>query len=285
MSRNFQGILWALIATALVAIVATMAKMAVTEFHVLQILFFRQVIVFVSVFPSLAKTFPESLKTRHPLIHILRLTGAFIALSMGLWALAVLPLTTATTLAFSQVLFVSLLALIFLNEPVGAHRVFAVIVGFMGVLVVMRPGIDGFVEVNALIPIVGALGAAVAVVCVRRLSQTETTATLLAYQAIFVGMMAGVPLFWLWVTPGWYDFAFLISMGILATAGNWAGVKALRLGDASVVGNIEYMKLIYAAIFGFFIFDEVPDAHTITGAAIIIAVSVYIFHREARNKT
>lgn len=281
MSKNLQGILWALLATALFAIVAAMVKVMIAEFHVLQILFIRQVIVFFSAVPSLARTFPESLKTSQPLAHALRLTGAFVALSMGIWALAVLPLTAAITLAFSQVLFVTLLALVFLNEPVGLHRILAVIIGFIGVIVVMRPGIEGFVDMNALIPIVGALGAGVAVTCVRRLSQTESTATLLAYQAIFVGVMAGVPLFWFWVTPGWPDFAFLVGMGVLASIANWVGIKALRLGEASVIGNIEYMKLIYAVIFGYFLFNEVPDIYTITGAAIIISASVYIFHREA----
>lgn len=284
MSNNVRGILWALAATALFAIVAAMAKVAVADYHVLQILFIRQVIVFLSALPSLAKTFPESLKTTHPLAHTMRLIGAFVALSTGIWAVAVLPLTTAITLAFAQVFFVALLALKFLNEPVGFHRLTAVAVGFIGVVVVMRPGVAGLVDINALIPVAGALGAAVAVTCVRRLSQTESTATLLAYQSIFVGAMAGLPLIWLWVTPGWEDLAFLVMIGVLATIGQWVGVTALRLGEASVVGNIEYMKLIYAAILGFLLFDEIPDGYTIAGAVIIISASVYIFQREAKHR-
>ena len=278
---NTRAILWALLATALFAIVAAMAKVAVEHYHVLQILFFRQIVVFLSSLPMISRSFPESLRTHYPQLHALRLIGAFVALSCGIWAVAVLPLTTAITLGFAQVFFVALLAMFFLNEPVGAHRFGAVLAGFVGVVVVMRPGVEGIVELHALIPILGALGAAVAIVSVRKLSQTESTATLLVYQAVFVGVLAGVPLFWLWVTPDLTGLLFLLAMGVLATIGQWVGVKALRLGEASVVSNIEYVKLIYGAALGFFIFSEVPDHYTIVGAAIIIGSSAYIFHRES----
>lgn len=284
MSNNLQAALWALLATALFTIVAAMAKIAVADYHVLQILFIRQFIVFLSVLPPVATTFPESLKTRQPHVHALRLTGAFVALSAGIWAVAVLPLTTAITLAFAQVFFVALLARKFLHEPVGVHRLSAVAIGFVGVVVVMRPGIGGFIDLNALIPVAGALAAAVAITSVRRLSQTESTATLLAYQSVFVGAMAGLPLIWLWVTPDRPGFILLVSIGILATVAQWAGVKALRLGEASMIGNIEYMKLIYAAILGYVLFSELPDVFTIAGALIIVGASVYIFHREAVRK-
>jgi drug/metabolite transporter (DMT)-like permease len=281
---NLQGILWALLATGLFAVVAAMAKIAVTEYHVLQILFFRQVVVFLSSLPTIAQDFPEAMKTRHPGLHCLRLLGAFVALSTSIWAVAVLPLTTAITLAFAQVFFVALLAMWFLKEPIGMHRISAVLVGFVGVIVVMRPGVDGLINIHALIPLAGAVGAALAVISVRRLSQTESTATLLFYQAAFVGLLAGVPLIWLWATPDLFGLFFLTAMGILATVGQWVGVKALRLGEASVIGNIQYTQLIYAAILGYFVFNEVPDMFTLIGAAIVIGSALYIVHREAIRK-
>ena len=284
MSQNIQAIRWALLATALFAGVSALAKLAVTDYHVLQILFFRQIIVLLSALPTVIKTFPHSLRTKHPGLHGLRLLGAFVALSTSIWAVAVLPLTTATTLSFAKVFFVALLALWFLGEPVGRHRLLAVLAGFIGVLVVMRPGQSGFADLNALIPVVGALGAAIAVTSVRRLSQTESAATLLAYQALFVGVMAGVPLIWLWQTPDWRGLLLLVSMGLLATAAQWAGLRALHLGEASVIGPIEYMTLIYAAILGFALFGELPDGYTLLGAAIIVGSSGYMMMRESRVK-
>ncbi|KZL17963.1 Riboflavin transporter [Pseudovibrio axinellae] len=284
MSNNMQGILWALLATALFAITAAMAKVAAAHYHVLQILFFRQCFVLASALPILGHTFPQGFKTKHPLLHVFRLLGAFLALSSGIWAVALLPLTTATTLAFAQVFFVALLAAVFLEEKLTPARITGVLFGFLGVLVVMRPGMDGLSSVYTLVPVAGALGAAIAVICVRHLSQTETTATLLVYQAVFVGLLAGIPLFWLWKTPDLQGFFLLTGMAIIATLGQWVGVKALRLGEASVVGTVEYMKLIYAALLGFVIFAETPDTFTLLGAALIMFSALYMMRQEQRQK-
>jgi len=282
LSNNVLGVIWALLAGAMFAITAAMAKLAVQDYHVLQILFFRQLVVFASSLPDIRKSFPESLKTRYPLLHLCRLFGAFVALSCGIWAVSVLPLTTATTIGFAQVFFVALLATFFLGESVGRHRIAAIVVGFIGVLVVMRPGVGGLIDVEGLIPLAAACGAAVAISSVRRLSQTESTATLLVYQSVFVGLLAALPLWWLWKTPDLFGLFFLLLMGVVAAVGQWLGVRALRLGEASVVGNAQYMQLVYAAILGFVLFAEVPDRYTIVGAAIIVASALYLLHRESR---
>jgi drug/metabolite transporter (DMT)-like permease len=155
---------------------------------------FRQIIVFASSLPAIIRSFPHSLKVRSPALHALRLVAAFTALTFSIWALALLPLTTAVTLAFARVFFVALLAAWFLHETVGLHRIGAVIVGFIGVTIVMRPTLAGMADFHTLVPIIGALGAGVATVLVRKLSQTESTATLLVYQSIFVGALTAAPL-------------------------------------------------------------------------------------------
>lgn len=280
---NTRGLLLAFTASAMFAATAAMAKVAVTEYHVLQILFFRQLVVLGSSLPSVCRNFPAALYTRYPLQHAARLSGAFVALVCSIWAVAVLPLTTAVTLGFAQVFFVTLFATFFLKEQVGIHRRIAVLAGFVGVLVAMRPGTEGLLNLNALIPVTGALGAAVAITSVRRLSQSESTATLLIYQALFVGLLSGIPLFWLWTTPGLYDLGFLLSIGVLAAIGQWVGVNALRLGEASVIGNVEYSKLVFAALIGFTVFGELPDQYTLAGAAIIVLAAIYLYQREQRS--
>ncbi len=282
MSSNSKGILWALVATALFALSSAMSKIAVADYHVLQILFIRQIVVFFSVLPSIAKSFPENLKTDYPCIHILRLSGAFVALSMGIWAVAVLPLTTATVLAFSQVFFGTLLAMKFLREPIGNHRILAVVIGFIGVIIVIQPKLGGFIETKSFIAILAAFGAAVAITSVRKLSQTENTATLLAYQAIFVGLMSGIPMFWLWITPDFLALILMLGIGVVSTIAQWIGIKALRAGEASVIASIEYMKLIYAAILGYLLFLEIPSASTLVGAVVIISSAFYTLRRESR---
>ncbi len=275
-AENRRAVLWALAATALFSLAAALAKRASAEVHVLEILFFRQMIVLASTLPALARGFPASLKTRRPALHAARLGGAFVALGCGIWAVSALPLSTATTLGFTQVFFVSGLARVALKEPFGPWRLGATALGFLGVLVVMRPGAGGIVDPRALIPLAGALGAAVAVTSVRRLAQSESTATLLAYQSLFVGLMAGLPMLWLWRTPDAQGLALLLAMGVVAMLGQWAGVRALRLGEAGLVGNLEYMKLVYAILLGAVLFDEWPAPATLAGAGLIVLASALV---------
>ena len=276
---NVAGILWALLSGVLFTLAGALAKIAVIDYHVLQIIFFRQIVVLLSSLPIIARSFPASLSTKYPKLHVLRLAGAFTALTCGVWAFAVLPLTTAVTIGFSKIFFVALIASFFLGELVGRQRIIAIVMGFMGVVIVMRPGVENIIDIDTLIPLLSAVGAAVAATCVRRLSQTESTATLLAYQSIFGGVLAALPLYWFWVTPDFRGLLLLLGMGFVATLGQWVGVKSLRLGEASVVGSAEYLQLIYAAIFGFILFSEAPDQYTLMGAAIIVGAALYMFHQ------
>lgn len=283
MSDNRKAIFWALLSTGAFAVVAAMAKSATNEYHVLQILFFRQVVVFFSSLPRVIKGFPSSLGTDRIGLHCIRLTGAFIALSCGIWAVSVLPLSTAISLSFAQVLFVALLAHLFLKEDIRIFQIVAVMIGFTGVLTVMRPTLASAIDLHALVPIVGALGAAAAVISVRRLSQTETTQALLFYQSAFVGLLAAMPMFWLWKTPDLRGLAFLMGMGVLAAIGQWIGIKALRLGEASVIGTIQYTQILYAVVLGFVVFGETPDVYTVIGASIIVASALMIGKEQAKT--
>jgi len=285
MPRNLQGIFWSLGATALASIAAVLVKFASVDFHVLQILFFRQLVILLTVLPIALRASLSDLKTKQPALQTLRLLGAFVALTAGFWAVSHLPLTTATVLNFTKTFFVTLLAARFLAEPFGVHRMAALVTGFIGVVIVVRPGIDGFVDPNALVAIIGAVGVAVAMTSVRRLSQTETTETLLIYQAVFVGGLAGIPLFWLWVTPDLKQAVVMLGIGVLATASQWMGIRALRLGEAGLISSIGYLQLIYAALFGFIFFAELPDGYTLLGALVIVASAIYTIRREAQQKT
>ena len=110
----------------------------------------------------------------------------------------------------------AILAFVFSKETIGVHRIGAIIVGFIGVLIVVRPGNEGFANLGTLVAIAGALGAAVAFISVRWLSQTETTETLIAYQTVFVGIFSTIPMLWLWKTTDLEEWALLTSVGLLA---------------------------------------------------------------------
>ncbi|HHS83087.1 MAG TPA: DMT family transporter [Devosia sp.] len=270
-SGNSRPVLWALLATALYAVAAAMSKLALEQFNVLQILFLRQLVVLALVLPSLVRAPVPMLSMRQPQLHALRLAGAFLALSCSIWALALLPLTTAIVLGFSRALFVPLLAARFLAEPLTARRIMSLLAGFGGVMIVLRPHMEGFASAAILVPLLGAAGAAIATVSVRRLSQTHDSQTLLTYQALFVGLLAGLPMFGIWKTPDMASLGLLLAIGLVSTAGQWMGIRALRAGDASLVAGLDYLSLVHAAILGLVVFSEIPDPLTLAGAAIIIA--------------
>ncbi|WP_316860547.1 DMT family transporter [uncultured Cohaesibacter sp.] len=284
MSNNIKAIQLALLSTAFFTIANAMIKMATSDFHVFQIIIFRQSIILLATMPAIIRTWPNTLKTKRPLAHIVRLSGASTGMIGGMIAVSGLPLATATTLGFAKIMFLAILAFLFLKESLGPHRVGAIIVGFLGVLLVMRPDVDGMINPYTLVAVLAAVGSAVASASVRSLTRTDSTETLLAYQALAIGILAAIPLYWVWQQPDWQGLLFLISIGLVSTIAQWLGIVSYRYGEASLVGSIDYMNLVYASFLGYFIFSEIPDKQTIAGAVLIIGASAYIMHREALNK-
>jgi len=282
LSDNVRGALWALAATAAYVVVGALVKLASRDYHVAQILFFRQSVMLVLVLPTVLRHFPQCLKTDRLGLHLLRIAGAIAALLLSFLALAHLPLATATTLSFAKMFFVTLIAVPMLGEAIGRYRISALLVGFIGVLVMVRPDPESAVSAYALVAIVAAAGAALAVVCVRKLSTTESTVTLLSYQAIFVGILFAFPAFWFWHQPDFSGLLLLVSIGVISLTAQWFGVQAYRAGEASVVTSMEYTKLIYATIIGIVVFSEWPQVNTLIGASIIIAAAAFTVLREAR---
>ncbi len=279
---NVRGTIFALAAAAMFTVVTALVKLAATDYHVAQILLFRQAVMLIFLLPLLLKHFPQSLITKRPGLHVLRLSGALAALTLSFTAVAYLPLATAISFSFTKTLFVTIFAAIFLGEAVGWRRVFAIVVGFFGMLIMLRPDAGSAISYYAIIAIAAAAGAATAVTCVRALTSTESTVTLLSYQAIFVGLLVAIPSFFVWQTPDTTGLLILIAIGAVSVVAQWLGVQAYRAGEVSVVTGMEYTKLIYASLIGIFIFSEWPDSKTLIGAAVIISASAFTIWRETK---
>lgn len=277
---NVRGTIFALAAAALFTVTSALVKFAAREFHVAQILLFRQVVMLIFVAPVLIKTFPQNLKTNRPGLHLLRLTGALAALTLSFTAVANLPLATAISFSFTKSLFVTIFASFFLGEIVGWRRASAILIGFAGMLIILRPDTGSAISFYGLIAIAAAIGAATAVTCVRALTSTESTSTLLSYQAIFVGVLVAIPAMFVWKTPDMAGLLILIAIGVVSIAAQWLGVQSYRAGEVSVVTGMEYTKLIYASLIGIMVFAEWPDSNTLAGAAIIISASAFTIWRE-----
>ena len=195
-------------------------------------------------------------------------------------ALAQMPLAEATALNFTAPLFTTIIAALLLKERVEFARWGATVIGFIGVLIILRPGFTEMPLV-ALLPILGAFLLAWWFIAVKHLSATETTATITIYQTLWSALVLTLMAVPVWLTPTWATLGYSAAMGVLGTAGMFFTSKAFSLADASAVAPLDYLRLPFIALIGFFAFAEVPDGLSAVGALIITASAIYIVRRAA----
>ena len=277
---NLRGTVFVLLAGMLYAAMGGLIKHLGGRIPSVEIVLFRSVVILILFIPILARGGFDGLKTKRPGLHLLRVVLGATGLNATYFALTVLPLADVTAITFSRSLFATVLAVIFLRETVGMHRWSATVVGFIGVVIILRPGQAG-VEPAALLALLAACAVAGVMIVVRKLSTTERMDTMMAYPAIFVTAVTCGPAIWLWVTPDRREFLLLLAMSLISVMAQWCFIQAYRAGEASALAPIDYMRLLFATGVGMFFFAEVPDWATIAGSAVIIASTLYVVRQEA----
>ena len=233
----------------------------------------------VTLTPFIWRAGPSAFRTKHPVIHILRGLFGGMAMLCGFYALSHLPLATVTALGFTQPLFTIVLAVLILSEPVRWRRWAATIVGFLGVLVMLRPGSGAFDPVM-LVALAMAFGIAMAVVLVKRLPVGESHTAMLVYFCLASFFLALVPAVLNWQNPSPKEWVLLAGVGVLGMISQACILRAYRAGEATFVAPFDYSKLLLATLVGYIFFAESPDAWVWVGAAIIIGSTYYIVWRE-----
>jgi len=280
---NVKGALILMFAAFGFALMVALIKWAGQRLPVTQILLVRQVGMTLMLAPFLATNFPESLKTNHLPLQLARIALALIAMLAGFTAVVNMPLADATSIAFAKSFFVTIFAVFILKETVGWYRWSAVFVGFIGVLIMVRPGTEGF-SMYGVLAITGAAAAGLVMVIIRKLTRIDAPATILAYQAIGVGLIMVIPAIIQWVPPTPTEWMLLAGIGVVSYFAQKANILAYTYGEASLLASLDYIRLLYATLFGWLLFSELPGSSTITGAAIIIVASVYTVYRERQRK-
>jgi len=270
LSPTSKGILLALFSSTLFVSVAVIVRMLSKTIDPVQILLFRQIIFLIILVPAIYSNLNILLKPNKIKLHMLRIGGAFVALYGGFIAVGNLPFADATALGFLQVLFVAVLARLFLSEYIGVARKFTIVTGFVGVMLIVRPTFEDSSFIYMLYGISASFGAAIAVTCVRKVAKTEPRITLLVYQALFVGMMTVIPSMYVWQWPTTNEWILLILIGVISSVAQWIGITAYKFAQANVVANVEYVKIIYSLLVGYLLFSEMPDVYAIMGAIMII---------------
>ena len=221
-----------------------------------------------------------SLATRRPLVHVSRYL-LVLGLSFSFfWALSQMKLVDAIAISFAAPIFITALSVPLLKESVGWHRWLAIGIGFCGVLVMLRPGVGVF-QWAGLVVIGSVVFYSLLMITTRAHKATEHTAALMLYPQLGMSLTGMIFAPFFWVTPTLGDLGLFALAGMFGSVGIMCLTHAFRLGPAAVISPFEYSALIWAALIGYLVWGELPDAYTLVGAVIVISSGLYIIYREA----
>lgn len=280
---NAQGMIWMTLSSAAFSIHDATAKALGLHYSVFEITFLRFATSIVLMIPILWWVGFDKLKTRHPVMHGVRASLTILAQMAAYYALAHMLLADVTGIAFTRPLWVTLLAVLLLGEKVNLLRWGALAVGFAGMVIMVRPGTAEFTPAT-LSAILSSMGFAAVGVVVRRYSASESTVAWMFYYML-AGVILSLPgTIVTWQVPTWIDLALALLVAVIAITAQACFILAFTVGEASVVGPVDYTRLVYATLIGMFVFSEFPEVTTWVGAGIIIAATTVVARHEARAR-
>jgi drug/metabolite transporter (DMT)-like permease len=269
-----------LASTVLFALMAVAIRLASQSLHTFEVAFFRNFFGLVATLPLLYRHGPQLLRTQHLPRYLVRCLIGVIGMFCGFWAIGHLPLAQAVSLSYSSPIFVVIAAALFLGERVHARRWTAVAIGFVGVLVITRPGSADF-SPGMLVAVFSALMTGLVSIQIKQLSALEPADRIVFYTTLIWVPMSLLPALWVWRWPEGITWLWVVAAGLLGTGGHMLWTRALKLGDVSALTPISFMQLPVVATAGWLLFGEHVDRYTVLGALVILASSAYIAHREA----
>lgn len=257
-----------------------LAKLLTETLHPIQIVWSRQLGLLVSVLLLLVLRGPSILHTLHPGLQISRGVLATGSATLFIFAVGYVPLADAVVVTFVAPFMVTIMGALILKEPVGLRRWTAVVIGFIGTLIVIRPGM-GVIHPAVMLILLAALLFASRQILSRVLSSTDRTITTVAYTALAGSFLSSLAVPFVWQWPGTNEeIALLAGMAVLAGLGELLVIKALEIAQAVVVAPVHYSLLIWSTMYGYLVFSQLPDQWTWIGALIIVATGIYTLNRE-----
>ena len=280
MSSSSRGMLWMLGAALFFSASVGFVRYLSDFMSTFEIVFFRQIMGLAFMLPWLMRTGMAAARTNRLPLQGMRAVLSYLGMLSSYYSFTLIPIADAVALQFTTPLFTTVLAIIFLKEVVGLHRWSAILFGFAGVLIIVRPGFEEL-DLGMLVAICAAVFYASSNVANRALSRTESTAVILFYGFMLQIPMAAIPAAMTWVTPGWSVVPPLLGFGIVSIAAQWCLTRALAAADASLVEPVMFVRLPFVSMIGYVLFTEIPDAWTWVGAAVIFVSTVVLARREA----
>jgi len=285
MSKNILGLFYMLISVTFFSLMDVLVKVT-GEYALGEILFFRSLFGLIPIFFLIPKNRLKNFyKTQKISLHFYRSLFGTIAMAAIFIALRNLELAETVAMTFAGPIFVTLFSIFFLSEKVRLTRWSAVVIGFIGVIFISRPGFET-ANIFYIFPIIFCLGFAAVCILIRKLTLYGESVWLIAFYFTLVSGLVGLATFPFggWLIPTKIDFILLALIGIFGSVANLLLTQSYKLAEVSLTTPLKYLALIYAIAFGFFIFQEIPSFYTILGAGLIVVSSLIIFTRERQLK-
>lgn len=279
-STLFKAIALMLAAALGFSLMNVLIRWTSTELHPFQIAFFRNLFGLVFMLPWLIKYGYKSFKTDRLGLFIIRSVLGLISMLGYFWGITVLPLAKAVALSFTVPLFVTIGAALVLKEEVHLRRWIAVLVGFIGTLIILRPSIDGDI-VASLVVVVSSITMSASVLIIKSLSRTEDTSVIVMYMVLLMTPLSLPVAISVWQWPPIDIWIMVMVMGFLGSLAHLLFTHALKMSDVSIVMPFDFARLPFIIVLAWVVFDQSVDRWTIVGAGIVFASGVYIARREA----
>ncbi len=280
-SGNLRGMGWMFLSGLCFAAMHASIRHAGETIHPFEIAFFRNLFGFLALTPLFLRYGLTPLKAKRPGLLGLRAVINLFAMLAYFTALTLTPLADVAALGFTAPIFATGLAALILKEVVGWRRGAAIAVGFLGAMIVIRPGFSA-VELGHALVLGSALLWACAMLVIKRAAQYDSSLTITLYMGLMMTPLSLPFALTVWTWPQGGEWLWLIAIGALGGAAQWALTEALRQGETAVVMPVDFFKLIWAAVLGFVFFQQQPGLFTFLGGAVIFAAATYIALRESR---
>lgn len=271
---------WMALAGLAFAAMGGLIKYAARDLHPFEVAFFRCFFGLLWMAPWLLRHGPSALRTTKLPLYSARAVIGLVGMLAGFYALRYIALADATALSFTAPLFATVGAALILRETVRRRRWTATVLGFVGVLIILRPGATA-VEPAALWTLLAAATSAANMLIVKRLTDTEPTEAVVTWMVVMMAPMTLVAALPFWEWPTWTQLGIMAALGLCGTLGHLAVTRGFAAGEASLVMSFDYLRMPFAAAIGWLAFSEVPTVWTFLGAAVIAGSAAYIAHREA----
>ncbi len=279
LSKNQLGFLYMFLSVCAFSLMDIIVKWS-ADYPLGQVLFFRGFFGIIFYFFIIPKNrVKDFYQTKRALLHLLRCLSGLVALIAIFIALRNLPLATVVSISFAAPIFTTFLSIFFLSEKVGIYRWLAVIIGFIGILIITEPGFESL-NIYYIFPIIFCIGLSYVAIAIRQLSSTEPVWLISLNFSIAITIAGLCTLPYGWKVPSYFDFFILSLVGFFGGVANLWLSQSYKFSEVSLVTPLKYLGLVFAIFFGFIIWGEIPSFKSLFGGLLVILSSIIIFRRE-----